>query len=88
MEKEITDDCGWIIPDVKEPELIELRYAFGDIIAAYFYEKLKEDFELGWQEFKNFICTVNYLPLDEVIDKYFDIELVKSDIKTLMKSYR
>ena len=88
IESEIINDCGYINPIITDPEFTEINYSFGDIIASYFIERLNNDFKTGWNEFKNFICTVNYLPMSEVIDEYFDLNLVKGDIKKLIKSYR
>ena len=36
----------------------------------------------------DFICTVNYLPMDEIINEYFDINLIENNIKKFIKSYR
>jgi hypothetical protein len=41
-----------------------------------------------WKNFKNFICTVNYLSMKDVLDKCFDINLIKDNIKEFTKSYR
>lgn len=32
--------------------------------------------------------NVNYLPMEEVIEKYFNVEKINNDIKTFTKSYR
>ena len=88
LEKEIISDCGYIDPPNKDFELYDLHYSIGGIISTYFFHKIKEDFASGWKEFKDFICTVNYLPFDEVIDKYLRVDLVEKDVKTLTKSYR
>lgn len=88
VEKMIHDDCGYVEPFHTDPELIEIHYSFGDIIARHFIEKLKNDFDTEWNNYKDFICTINYLPMKEVIDKYFDLDLVKDDVKKLTKSYR
>lgn len=87
IKKEIEDDCGYARPFILEPRLDEFHYSFGHIISDYFIKKMKQDFNSGLKEFKDFICTVNYLPLDEVVEKYFDIDLVNENIKTLTKSY-
>lgn len=88
LVKEIIADSGYVKPFNLKPELTEIHYAFGYIIANHFVEKLKNDFANEWTNFKNFICTMEYLPMQEVIDTYFDVDLVKEDIKKLTKSYR
>lgn len=81
-------DCGYIMPNKLDLSLTELHYSIGNIIANHFLKKIEEDFKSGWQEFKNFLCTVNYLPIEEVLIKYLDIPLMKENIKKYMKSYQ
>lgn len=88
INKEIKNDCGYIKPFDIEPTFVEIHYAIGYIIAMNFMEKLKGDFETEWKNFKNFICSVNYLTMEEVIEKYMNIDFVQEDIKKLCKSYR
>lgn len=88
IKKEIINDCSYIKPRRIEPELYEIQYSFGDIISSFFYDKITADYETGWKEFKDFIRTVNYLPMKEVIEKYFNYEKINNDIKKLTKSYR
>ena len=85
---EIINDCGYIMPNKLDLCLDEFHYSISNIIAMYFHQKLKSNFKVEWQNYKNFICTINYLPMDEVIDKYFDIDLIEDNIKKFIKSYR
>ena len=88
LEKEMISDCGYIDPFTKNIELYDFHYAIGGIISSYFFKKITDDFESGWKEFKDFICTARYLPFEEVMEKYFDVDLIENNIKTLTKSYR
>ena len=51
-------------------------------------KKFENDFDVEWHNFKDFICTVEYIPMNEVIEEYFDIDSVKDEVKKLTKSYR
>ena len=81
-------DCGYIYPNKLDLSFNEFHYSIGNVIANYFYKRISENFIDGWKEFKNFICTANYLPLKEALDKYFDIDLMRDNIKKFVKSYR
>ena len=85
---EIVSDCGYIMPNKLELSLDNFHYSISNIIAMYFHEKLKNNFDLEWKNYKDFICTVNYLPMDEIINEYFDINLIENNIKKFIKSYR
>ena len=87
IQKSVIDDCGYIKPFYYKAQLTEINYSFGRIISNYFLKRLKKDFDAEWKNYKNFVCTVNYLPMSEVIDTYFVLDLYKEDIKTLTKSY-
>ena len=86
--REIVNDCGYIMPNKLDLCLDEFHYSVSNIIAMYFHEKLKNNFSTEWKNYKDFICTINYLDMDEVINKYFDIHLVEDNIKKFIKSYR
>lgn len=85
---EISLDCGYIMPNKVDLCLDEFHYSISNIIAMYFYEKLKNNFDMEWKNYKDFICTINYLPMNEVINEYFDINLVEDNINKFIKSYR
>ena len=86
--KSLVNDCGYVKPFKFQANLYETNYSFGSFISSYFFERLKNDFDTEWKNYKNFICTVSYLPMKEVIETYFDVDLIKEDIKKLTKSYR
>lgn len=90
--KELIDklikDCGYILVADKCLDLTKFHYSIGKAIAIYFHEKLKNNFTEEWPKYKDFLCTINYLPMSEVFDKYFDVSLVTENIKRLTKSYR
>ena len=87
IKKEIIDNCGYVPPINFNMELTEFHYSIGNIISMYYINKLKNNFDIEWKNYKDFICTVNYLTMDEVINKYFDINLIEENIKELTKSY-
>lgn len=88
LREMMVSDCGYIMPNKRDLELTEIHYAIGNIMASHFAKKINEDKINGWKEFKNFISMVNYLPIEEILEKYLDISLVQQDIKKFMKSYR
>ena len=85
---EMRKNCGYIMPNKLNIELDEIHYAIGNIIAIYFNEKLKGNFKCEWKSFKDFLCTVHYLPMNEVLNKYIDMNLINEKIKAFTKSYR
>lgn len=84
----VLNDCGYVMENKKKLQLTEYHYSLGNIIATYFIDKIKKDFFGTWKEFKDFICTVDNYPLKEVLDKYFDLDLMNDYIKKFIKSYR
>lgn len=88
LEDEMTDDCGYIFSNKKDIGIQEFHYSIGKTIALYFREKLNNNFEEEWKNYKNFLCTINYLPMEEVLDKYFDVDVVANSFKKMIKSYR
>ncbi len=84
----MASDCGYIMPNKLELGLDEFHYSLGNIIATYFMERIKNNFEKEWLNFKDFLCYVNYLPLDEILEKYTDVSLVKQKINDFMLNYR
>ena len=88
LQKRMVMECGYIMSNKIELELSEFHYSIGEIIANYFINKMKDDFEGTWKEYKDFICTVDDYPLKEILDKYMDIDLVQANIKKFIKSYR
>ncbi len=87
MKDELINDCGYVLNYENDINLTILRYSIGKVIAMYFHEKLKNDFNHEWKKYKDFLCTVNYLPMNEVMEKYFDVDLVTENIKKFTKSY-
>ena len=85
--REMTKDCGYIMENKLNLHLTEFHYSIGNVIASYFVDKSKNDFYGTLKEFKDFICTVDDYPLKEVLDKYFDMNLMENSIKTFIKSY-
>jgi hypothetical protein len=69
-------------------EFRDLKYAIGRSLAICFHEKLRNNFEEEWKNYKNFICTVNYLPLNEVVEDYLDDKVITGTFKRFIKSYR
>ena len=69
-------------------DLSIMTYSFGRVVATNYFEKLKNNFDEEWKNYKNFICTVNYLPMNEVIEDVFDTEIVEENIKKFTKSYQ
>ena len=88
LKKLMRKDCGYILSNKKDIEFMEFYYSIGEIIASYFMKRIEEDFQTGWQEFKNFISTVDNYSLEEILNKYMDTNLIKENIKTFIKSYR
>jgi len=84
---EVTRDCGYIMENKLNLSLTEFHYSLGNIIATYFVKKMKKDFYGTWKEYKDFICMVDNYPLKEIMDEYFDVNLMKEEIKTFIKSY-
>ena len=84
----ILNDCGYIMPSKEDLSIEAFHYSIGNAIAMYFMEKFNGNFNEEWKNFKDFICTVRYLPMDEVIKEYFDDDLIKKKIKEFMPSYR
>ena len=84
---DMTNDCGYIMGNKYDFSLTEFHYSIGSIIAKYFIDKMKNDFKNSWKEYKDFICTVDNYPLEEILDKYFDMNLMEDNIKTFTKSY-
>jgi oligoendopeptidase F len=68
-------------------ELNSIKYALGRSFAICFQEKMRENYREGWKEYKEFITLLSSLPLNDVIEKYFDTELINNHVKTLIKSY-
>lgn len=86
--RDMTNDCGYIMENKFDFCLTEFHYSIGVIVAKYFIKRIKEDYKKGMKEYKDFICTVDNYPLKEILDKYFDMDLMEHDIKTFIKSYR
>lgn len=84
---EVERDCGYVMFFNKNIEFVRFHYSIGKAMAMYFHEKLKNNFDQEWKNYKDFLCTVNYLPMNEVLDKYFDVDLVTENIKRITKSY-
>ena len=84
----VLNDCGYVMENKINLHLTEYHYSLGNIIATYFIDKIKKDFFGTWKEFKDFICTVDNYPLKEVLDEYFDLDLMNDYIKKFIKSYR
>ena len=87
LERRMSLDCGCILSNKKDFDLTAFHYSIGEVIANYFFNKMQSDFDSGWKEFKDFICTVDNYPLKEVLDKYMDIDSYKEKINTFTKSY-
>ncbi len=68
-------------------ELNSIKYALGRSFAICFQEKMRENYREGWKEYKEFITLLSSLPFNDVIEKYFDTELINNHVKTLIKSY-
>ncbi len=84
---EMLQDCGYIMENKRKIELTEFHYSIGNVIAAYFLEKTKSDFRGTLKEYKDFICTADDYPLKEILDKYFNMDLMEDNIKTFINSY-
>ena len=87
LQRKMIMDCGYIMSNKLNFELSEIHYSTGEIIATYFMNKMKKDFNSAWSEYKDFITTVDDHPLEDIINKYIDTDLVKNEIKTFTKSY-
>ena len=85
---EVTKDCGYIMENKLNLSLTEFHYSLGNIIATYYLKKMKNDFYGTWKEYKDFICTVDNYPLKEILDEYFDMDIMNDYIKKFVKSYR
>ena len=88
LQRKMAMECGYIMANKLDFCLSEFHYSIGEIIASYFINQMQNDFTKTWKEYKNFICTVDNYPLKEILDKYMDIELIKENINTFVKSYR
>ena len=66
----------------------DIKYAIGKSLAMCFQEKIKNNFDEEWKNYKNFICTVNYLSLKEVMEEYLDVDIISEKIKKYSKSYQ
>ena len=84
---EVESDCGYVMKNKRNIDMTVFHYSLGYIIASYFINKMKSNFEETWKEYKDFICMVDNYPLKEILDKYFDLDLMKDNIKTFIKSY-
>lgn len=69
-------------------DISDIQYAIGQSLAICFREKFKNNFNEEWKKYKDFICTINYLPLDEVINEYMDTNLINKKFSGFIKSYR
>ena len=87
MLRDMTNDCGYIMENKFDFQLTEFHYSIGNVIASYFINKSKKDFYGTLKEFKDFICTMDDYPLEDILDKYFDMNLMEEKIKTFTKSY-
>ena len=85
---EAQKDCGYIMENKLDMALTEFHYSLGNIFATYFIEKMKKDFTNSCKEYKDFICMADNYPLYEILDKYFDVSLMKNNIKSFIKNYR
>ena len=88
LQRKMIMDCGYIMPNKLNLELSEIHYSIGEIIATYFINKMQNDFHSAWKDYKDFITTVDNYPLEDIINKYIDTNLVKNDIKKFIKDYR
>ena len=87
LYKKMINDCGYIMANKLNFELSEFHYSIGEIVSNYFINKMNNNFKETWKEYKNFICTVDNYPLEEIFDKYLDIDLMRNDIKKFIKKY-
>ena len=88
LQRKMVKDCGYIMANKLDFSLAEFHYAIGEIIATYFINKMNNDFKNTWNEYKSFIMTCDNYPLEEILDKYMDIDLTKNNIKEFIKKYR
>lgn len=88
LHRRMVMDCGYIMSNKLNFELSEIHYSIGEIIASYFMNKMNNDFLSAWKEYKDFITTVDNYPLEDVIEKYIDVNLIKDNIKKFIKKYR
>lgn len=88
LQRKMIMDCGYIMSNKLNFELSEIHYSTGEIIATYFMNKMKNDFNSAWNEYKNFITTCDNYPLEDIVNKYIDTDLVKNEIKIFTKRYR
>ena len=84
----IESNCGSIKLNRKDLPLSSIQYALGNGISMYFLNKMKNDFEGTWKEYKDFITMSNYTSLDEILDKYYNVNVIKENINGFIKSYR
>lgn len=87
LQRRMIMDCGYIMPNKLYFELSEFHYSIGEMIATYFMNKMENDFQNSWKEYKDFITTCDDYPLEEILDKYIDIDLIKDNIKKFIKDY-
>ena len=87
LASEVVNDCANLPIDEVNLDIGLMTYSFGHVVAANYLERLKNNFDEEWKNYKNFICTVNYLPMSEVIEDVFDTEIVEESIKKFVKSY-
>ena len=88
LRDEVSKCCGYIKPTKKNISLDTFSYSIGHIISTYFIDKMKNNFKEAWQEYKSFISTADNYSLLEVLDKYYDDNLINNNIKKFIKSYR
>ena len=88
LHSKMIKDCGYIMSNKFNFELSEIHYSMGEIIASYFIDEMEKDFNRAWSEYKDFITTCDNYPLEDIIDKYVDTNLIKNNIKKFIKKYR
>lgn len=88
IQEMIEKECGYFALDLDDLGLCVIFYSIGDVIANNLINKMKKDPVNAWKEYKEFIRTYDSHPLKESLDAYFDVDLMKENIKTFMKSYQ
>ena len=84
---EMAIDCGYVLENKEKVGLTEFNYSIGNINTMFFLNKAKVNFDETLKEYKNFICMVDNYPLKEILDKYFDMDIMENNIKKFIKSY-